>query len=542
MINEYKGIISKSIINSYKEVLVIDIMDDKLYKYLIKDSGIVNDKEESYMQYLNDCKEFIYEDDIDDYIEALSISRLENEPMGISLVYKMKDVQMNAYREYMADINLYDTNGKKIIIVLVSLVNSKKKYVTQNETVKSNVETKLNKIVDSVSMAILKIHNIVNNDSNMYNKGEFINSILSSLTNEFPEFSESLNDKAMFMTDTGKSTIMIIDDDKMTCNLIKKVFEKKYDVVFAHNGQDAIELLSSSRGSVISCIFLDLIMPVLDGFSVLDYLNDNNYLNKLPVIIISGNYDKETRSRAYSYRIADMLEKPFNVQVVRHRIENLISLYRSSNSLTDMLSQQHKDLKNIVSSLITSYELDNSKCMEMLKKYTRILAMQVSVQYPEYNITSKMIDKIANSSVYYAIGNWTMPKSLLYKKGLYTEEERSIMNMANVNGASIVKYVLSRDNHDIDPNYCYEIVKGCNERYDGNGYPQGLSANSIPITTQIASLAIEYNNLINTIVPIDYDKVASLIIMESGRKFNPKIVAAFKKVQLEFEAITKIGG
>ena len=168
--------------------------------------------------------------------------------------------------------------------------------------------------------------------------------------------------------------------------------------------------------------------------------------------------------------------------------------------------------------------------------------MQVSVQYPEYNINSNMIDKIANSSVYYAIGNWTMPKSLLYKKGLYNEEERSIMNMANVNGANIIKHVIAKDNHDIDANICYDIVKSCNERYDGNGYPQGLSANSIPIATQIASLAIEYNNLINTIVPVDYEKVASLIVMESGRKFNPKIVDSFKKVQSEFEAITKIGG
>lgn len=541
MVNEYKGIINKSIINSYNEILVIDIMDDKLYRYNIKDNSISYGEELSYMEYLNGCKDFIYEDDIDKYVESLSISKLENEVNGLLLNYKMKDKKMNAYLEYMNNISLCEDNGKKIIVVLVSLVNNGNKYIPSNDGVKSHLETKLKKIVDSVSLAILKIHNIINNDSNIYSKEEFINSILVSLTNEFPEFNESLNENAMFLTDKGKSTVMIIDDDKMTCNLIKKIFEKKYDVVLAHNGGEAIELLNNSDGSNISCIFLDLIMPVLDGFSVLDYLNDNNYLNKLPVIIISGNYDKETRSRAYSYRIADMLEKPFNVQVVRHRIDNLIELYRSSNSLNNILSEQHRELKNIANSLVVSYELDNAKCMEMLRKYTRILAMQVSVMYPEYNINSNMIDKIANSSVYYAIGNWTMPKTLLYKKGLYNEEERSIMNMAPVNGANIVKHVIARDNHDIDMNICYDIVKSCNERYDGNGYPQGLSGNSIPIATQIASLAIEYNNLINTIVPIDYDKVASLILMESGRKFNPKIVDSFKKVRTEFEAITKVG-
>ena len=204
-----------------------------------------------------------------------------------------------------------------------------------------------------------------------YKKDEVYNK--AEINDKINDIGNSLNDKAMFMTDKGKRTIMIIDDDKMTCNLIKKVFEKKYDVVFAHNGQEAIELLSSSNDGSISCIFLDLIMPVLDGFSVLDYLNDNDYLNKMPVIIISGNYDKETRAKAYSYRIADMLEKPFNVQVVRHRIENLINLYRSSNSLTDMLSQQHRDLKNIVSSLVTAYEVDNGKCMECLENILEYL-------------------------------------------------------------------------------------------------------------------------------------------------------------------------
>lgn len=542
MMNEYKGIINKTIINSYREALIIDVMEDKLYKYLITGNDIVLNNELSYMDYLNNCREIIYEDDIDNYVESLSLNRLEGESNGISLLYKMKDGIMGTYNEYMNDVCLHDVDGKKLIVVLVSVINDCKKIKTQSDEVKSHLEVKLNKMVDSVSLAILKIHNIVNNDNNIQNKGDFINSILSSLSNEFPEFTESLNGNVKFMNDIAKSTIMIIDDDKMTCNLIKKVFEKKYDVVFAHNGREAIELLKESNDFNISCIFLDLIMPELDGFSVLDYLNNNNYLSKLPVIIISGNYDKETRNRAYSYRIADMLEKPFNVQVVRHRIENMIDLYKSSNSLSEMLSRQHRDLKNIVSSLVVAYELDNAKCMEMLRKFTKILAMQVSVQYPEYNINSNMINKIANSSVYYAIGNWTMPKSLLYKKGLYTEEERSIMNMANLNGASIVKYVISRDNHDIDAKYCYDIVKSCNERYDGNGYPQGLSANSIPIATQIASLAIEYNTLINTIVPLDYEKVASLIIMESGRKFNPKIVESFKKVRTEFEDVIKNGG
>ena len=180
--------------------------------------------------------------------------------------------------------------------------------------------------------------------------------------------------------------------------------------------------------------------------------------------------------------------------------------------------------------------------MKLVRKYTRILALQVSSQYPEYNISSNMIDKIADSAVYFSIGDYTLPKSIMYKKGIYTEEERSIINMTNINGANIVKYVLSKENTKIDPKYCYEITKYYNERYDGNGYPEGLSSNSIPLSVQIASVAIEYSNLINTLVPVDYEKVASLIIMESGRKFSPRIIDSFKKVSKDFEEITKVGG
>lgn len=538
--SEYKGIIDKLIVNNYEEILIINGFQDKIYRYQVRDNDFVCNKELSYMDYLRDCKNFIYQDDVDDYVDSLSLSKLEAINNSVMINYRMKD-GLGTYREYNNMIKLYDDNGEKIIVVFVSLSTGNSVNYESNDSCKNSLETKLNKIVDSVGLAILKIHNIMNNDSSYVTKKEYVDSILASLTSEFPEFNEVLNSNAMNLYNREKSTIMIVDDDKMTCSLIKKIFDKDYEVVIKNNGEEAIEYLSNSGSVNISCIFLDLLMPVLDGFSVLDYLNSHNYLNMLPVIIISGNYDKDTRRRAYGYQIADMLEKPFNVQVVRHRIENLINLYRSSNSLNDMMLEQHRELKNVVNSLIVAYEMDNGRCMDLVKRLTRALTMQVSVMYPEYNINSNMIDKIANSACYFAIGNYTLPKSLLYKRGIYTEEERSIKKMGTLNGASIIKYVLSKENKEIDGKYCYEICKYCNERYDGNGYPEGLSGNSIPLSAQIASVAIEYCNLINSINPIDYDKVASLIIMESGRKFSPKIIESFKRVQEEYMEITKVG-
>ncbi len=543
MMTDYSNIINERIFAHYEQALVIDVQDDKIYKYTNNNGTFACASVSSYMEYFDSCRKFIFEDDVDGYIDSLSIAKLENNGGKSAFNYKMLSEKMGTYLDYTNEISLYAENDKKIIIVLVAPSVSGK-VVETTQTTKSDLEGKISKLADAVSLAMLKIHNIINMDNNLRPKDEYINSILVGLTTDFPELNKSFTDNASEIYSSGRTTIMIIDDDNMTCNLIGKIFNKNYDVVVANNGEEAIEKLKNAKANEIniSCIFLDLIMPVLDGFSVLNYLNDNNYLNKLPVIIISGNYDKDTRNRAYSYQIADMLEKPFNAQVIRHRIENLINLYRSSGNINEMMLKQHENLKDIINSIVVSYEMDNDLMMTTLEKYVKLLAMQVSVQYPEYNLSSNMIDKIAKSAGYYAIGNYTLSKSILEKKGEYTEAEKENIKNANINGASIIKYVIAVDNHEIDEKYAYEIAKYYNERYDGNGYPEKLSGESIPLSAQIASLAIEYMNLVNTIVPVDYSRIASLIMMEAGHKFNPKMVEAFKKVAPDFEAITKVGG
>ena len=541
--NDFQNVIKNKIIENYEQVLIIDVIEDKIYKYININNNFTLQEETSYVEYFGNCKNFIFEDDIGDYIDSLSINRLENSNNGLTLKYRMLDNKIGTYMDYVNNISLYDDNGKKMIVVLVSKLNNDVKKNEDNNKNKMGLETKINKLVDTVSLSMLKIHNVINMDNNLRTKDEYINTVLAELSKAYPELNKSLNENAGEIYNSGKTTILIVDDDKMTCNLISKVFDKHYDIIMAHDGREAIDVLTSAKNNNIniSCIFLDLIMPELDGFSVLEFLNDNNYLMKLPVVIISGNYDKETRNRAYSYQIADMLEKPFNAQVIRHRIENLISLYKSSGILNELLLEQQQDIRNIIESIVMAYEIDNSMQMSLIKKYVKILTTQVSVQYPEYNINSSVIDKIADSAAYYNIGEYTLPKSILSKKSEFTEEEKKILLSANINGAAIVKTVLANDNSKVDPQYCFEITKYYHERYDGTGYPEGLNGNSIPLSAAITSLVIEYISLLNSFTPVDYDKIASLIIMESGHKFNPKIVEAFKNVKGEFRLITKIG-
>jgi len=536
--NNFQKIINNKIIERYEQVLIIDIIEDKIYEYINNNNNFELKKEASYIEYFNNFKNYIYEDDIQNYIDSLSINKLES----FTLNYRMIDNKIGTYMNYVNNISLYDNNGKKMIVVLISKADSVNNKVPENSNTVA-LESKVSKLIDAVSMAMLKIHNVTNMDNNIRTKDEYINSILTELTKDYPELNKSLNENASEVYAGSKQTILIIDDDRMTCNLIGKVFDKNYNIMVANNGKEAINTLISAKSNFIniSCIFLDLIMPEMDGFGVLDFLNDNNYLMRLPVVIISGNYDKETRNRAYSYQIADMLEKPFNAQVIRHRIENLIGLYHSSGILSSLLLEQQQDSRRIIESLVKSYEIDNASDMAIVKEYVKILTTQISIQYPEYNINNNIIKKISDSSAYYNIGKYTLPKYILNKNTEYTLIEKDIIKSENVNGASIVKIALSNDNSKVDPQYCYEIVKYYHERYDGLGYPEKLSGNNIPLSACIVSLVVEYIRLVKITNPIDYEKIAYSIIMESGHKFNPKVVEAFKNVKNKFEMITKVG-
>ena len=542
MKEEYKRIVDRQILNSYQQALVIDVDNDKLYKYVNVDDNFVAESESSYVDFITNCQSFVFEDDVQNYVSSLSISKLEGSNNHLTLNYRMIDNKLGTYRNYVNNISLYIQDGNKLITVLVS-PNDNNEICEQTDQTKSILENKYHKTIDAVSLALLKIHNVINMDNNLRTKDEYVNSILAGLTTDYPELNKSFNENASEIYKSGKTSIMIIDDDKLTCSLIAKIFDKKYDILIANDGKVAIDTLKRCKNESIniSCVFLDLIMPVLDGFSVLDYLNDNNYLNKMPVIIISGNYDKETRNKAYSYQIADMLEKPFNAQVIKHRIENLISLYGSSGIINEMMLEQHENLKDVINGIVYAYEMDNNSIINLVKRYMRILTMQVSVMYPEYNINSNAIDRMANSSIYYGIGNYILPKYVMQKKTQYSDEELKIIKNANINGSAIVKYVVANNNSEVDSKYAYEITRYYAEHFDGTGYPEALSGVGIPLSAQIAALVIEYVNLINTMVPINYDRVASLIEMESGHKFNPKVVEAFKAVRSEFEAITKVG-
>ena len=534
--NSILYLLQNFLLTRFLNAYIIDVISDKAFIYSYVNNSIVNKSNTTYSGFLTDLSNSLSSEDLNNLTANLSIQRLEE-----CFYSGKKSVNLVINRggtDYLLDISLVNFNGNKLIMVIENLFDSSMGLNINSGNNKSKEDIRMQSMIDNVSDSLLKIYNVFNSNRNnpeVNNIGNYINTILSDITNSYPEFNRSFKENAISVSSMGRPTLLIVDDDMITRNLLKKIFIDQYNIVMATNGEEAISILEDnsnrnmfeSRDNIVG-IFLDLVMPVMDGFGVLDYLNRNNYLSKIPVAIISGDYSKETRDRVYGYHIADMLEKPFNTEIIKHRVNNLVNLYKSSNSLNEMILNQYADLKNVIDTIISAYKYDYASNIEMIKRYTLIIGTDIMNNYGEYNLDEERVNLIAEASCYYDIGYYAIPRVIYSKDSNFTKEEADIVKNYPIIGSKIVKYGLKNMGDSAFAEYAYEITRYYHERYDGTGYPEGLRGDAIPISASIVALSALFNNFVRSYS--NGEDIRDAICKLSGSKFNPRIIESFKRV------------
>ena len=534
--NSILYLLQNFLLTRFLNAYIIDVISDKAFIYSYVNNCIVNKSNTTYSGFLTELSNSLSSEDLNNLTANLSIQRLEE-----CFYSGKKSVNLVINRggtDYLLDISLVNFNGNKLIMVIENLFDSSMGLNINSGNYKNKEDIRMQSMIDNVSDSLLKIYNVFNSNRNnpeVNNIGNYINTILSDITNSYPEFNRSFKENAISVSSMGRPTLLIVDDDMITRNLLKKIFVDQYNIVMATNGEEAIGILEDnsnrnmfeSRDNIVG-IFLDLVMPVMDGFGVLDYLNRNNYLSKIPVAIISGDYSKETRDRVYGYHIADMLEKPFNTEIIKHRVNNLVNLYKSSNSLNEMILNQYADLKNVIDTIISAYKYDYASNIEMIKRYTLIIGTDIMNNYGEYNLDEQRVNLIAEASCYYDIGYYAIPRVIYSKDSNFTKEEADIVKNYPIIGSKIVKYGLKNMGNSAFAEYAYEITRYYHERYDGTGYPEGLRGDAIPISACIVALSALFNNFVRSYS--NSEDIRDAICKLSGSKFNPRIIESFKRV------------
>ena len=355
-----------------------------------------------------------------------------------------------------------------------------------------------------------------------------------------------------------KNTILIVDDAELNREILSEMLESKYSLLEAEDGLKALEMIDE-HGDELVAILLDLVMPMLDGFAVLDQLKRRGLIDKIPILVISGEQSVESEKMCFELGVSDFIRKPFNATLVRRRVENVAQLFQYKSSLedkvqeqTDKLNAQNEVLRNqadrlqksneriidILGAVVESRNLESGEHILRVKGYTSILAKEVAKLYPEFNLTPARIEIIVAASALHDVGKIAIPDSILLKPGRLTQEEFEVMKSHTTRGCEILEQISEAWTEDYGK-YSYEICRHHHEKYDGKGYPDHLVGEDIPISAQLVSVADVYDALVNERCYKDaFSKEQAYDMITNGEcgMFSPKLMEAFENVRSEFEA------
>ena len=337
----------------------------------------------------------------------------------------------------------------------------------------------------------------------------------------------------------GKPEVLIVDDSEMNRELLTEMLGSEYKITEAENGEECMAALKQ-RGTGISLILLDIVMPVADGFDVLDYMTSTHRIEDIPVIMISSENSEETVRKAYEFGVTDYISRPFDARVVCQRVANTIKLYSKQKNLTKLVTEQvnEKEKNNrmmirILSQIVEFRNGESGSHVLHIEKLTEMLMKQLLRKTDRYQIDPQMQELIPTASALHDIGKIGIEEKILNKPGKLTPEEFEIMKKHSVIGESILTSTAANMNEPLIK-VASQICRWHHERYDGKGYPDGLKGDEIPISAQIVSLADVYDALTSERVykkAFSHEKTMEMIQAGQCGVFNPILIECLVDIQ-----------
>jgi len=355
----------------------------------------------------------------------------------------------------------------------------------------------------------------------------------------------------------NRQQILIVDDEEVNRAILQSMFEEEqdeYELLEASNGQEAITHIQNSRDLVL--IMLDLVMPVLDGFGVLEYMKEKELLDSVPVILITSEAVQDSEDRAYSYGAADVIHKPFYPHIVKKRSNNIIELYQNKRNMEIRLKEQEeairaqeKEIKEnnefmieALSSVVESRSAETGEHTRRIKYFTRIMLKYMMKYFPKYGLTEQQIDMISRAAALHDIGKIGIPDSILLKPGKLTPEEFEVMKTHTTIGCDILEKTYKNKSSEFY-RYSYEICRYHHERWDGKGYPDHLAGEQIPISAHIVAIADVYDALVSPrVYKSAYANYIAYDMIMNGEcgEFSPDVMECFVLAKQDFFNIVEV--
>ena len=346
------------------------------------------------------------------------------------------------------------------------------------------------------------------------------------------------------MTDsaTGRPKILVVDDIEINRIILDEILSDAYVIEQASDGLEAISILLNTTVKP-NLILLDIMMPGMDGFEVLQFIKANDLLKKIPVIFITAANEEKKGLRAGA---VDYISKPFEPEIVKLRVATQIELDLYRENLEGLVEQKAQELLTTkenfletVANLIEYRSLESSYHVKRTRELARILATQL-LKGSEY--AQELIDCNYNMLIkavpLHDIGKIGIPDNILLKPGKLTPEEFKIIESHTLIGGDVVASLMANSVEEDDYLlHCLDICKHHHERWDGTGYPDKLANLQIPLSARIVSVVDVYDALANERCyksALSHEDSVGIIVDASGSHHDPVIVNAMLEVQEEF--------
>lgn len=362
------------------------------------------------------------------------------------------------------------------------------------------------------------------------------------------------------VTAEGASSILVVDDNEMNRDLLlRRLGDGGFNLSAAANGEEALDMM---RAHAFDLVLLDIMMPILDGYETLEVIQKDPVLRRVPVIMITALDDVDSAVRCIEMGAVDYVTKPFNPVLLRARVDASLDRKRMSDleeqrrieieshnqSLSEEvrakvleISQSQLAAIFAMSKLAESRDPETGEHLERMREYCKLLSEQLSCM-PKFRhiIDRTFVDNIYAASPLHDIGKVGIDDNVLLKPGALNDEEWILMKQHPIIGAETLREVDRQHPGNDFIHTGIDIAEGHHEKWDGSGYPYGLSGEKIPLVARILALGDVYDALTSKRCYKDafsHEKSRDIIFEGNGSHFDPDVVLAFREAEDEFRKV-----
>lgn len=337
--------------------------------------------------------------------------------------------------------------------------------------------------------------------------------------------------------------ILVVDDDRTNLVMAERLLANEYHIISVTSGEQALKFLSKRKPDLI---LLDINMPEMDGFEVMRNIKGNEQWEKIPVIFLTADRDAATEVECLKMGAVDFVGKPFEPEIMRNRIRRTLEIEEYRKDLEGVVRRQTAKIEKLqreiiisLANLIESHDGSTGQHVKRTSQYVEMIVNELSLRglFAE-QINEAFIYNLIKAAPMHDIGKIKIPDQILQKPGKLTDEEFDVMKKHSPEGGKIIRMIMEEIEEKDYIEVAYNVATFHHEKWNGRGYPDGLTGEAIPLEARIMAVADVFDALVSKRCYKDamsLDKAFDIIEESKGEHFDPQIAQVFLDLRPQIE-------